>query len=172
MSRLDATSEEILASLLKGSGMTLAAAESCTGGNISHRITTVPGSSEYYLGSVTSYSPLVKQAVLGVSPDLIRDEGIVSAGVAASMAHGVRRVLGSDFSVATTGWADRYGDEREPAGTCWVAVCGPAGTKTLRVRSEGSRTANIEHFTTAALDFLGKYIADAINISDIEDETK
>lgn len=148
-----------LGNLLRGTGRTLAAAESCTGGMIAHLITTVSGSSEYFLGSVTSYAVPVKEKLLGVSLETIDCFGIVSAQVAAGMAEGVRRLVGSTFSVATTGWADSYGDEREPAGTVWMAVSGPSGTVTRRFRSDEGRKRNIELFAEAALEFLCEQIS-------------
>ena len=154
----DTTLEAVIGSLLRGSGKTLSCAESCTGGMISHLITTVSGSSEYYLGSVTSYHPDVKAKVLGVDPKTIEDEGIVSAAVASAMARGVRALTGSTYSVATTGWADAYGDEREPAGTVWVGVDGPAGTRTARFNFRNDRKRNIERFAASALNELRKYL--------------
>lgn len=149
--------------LLHGTGLKLSAAESCTGGMISHLITTVPGSSNYYLGSVTSYDPRIKQELLGVAAETIEKYGIVSSQVAASMTQGVRRLTGADFSVATTGWADAYGDEHEPAGTCWVAVDGPEGTKTFRLSNHESRKANIKAFASSALEILTTYIEQNLN---------
>ena len=149
--------------LLHGSGLKLSAAESCTGGMLSHLITTVPGSSDYYLGSVTSYDPRIKEQLLGVSPDTILNEGIVSSAVAAEMARGVRALTGSTYSVATTGWADLYGDEHEPAGTCWAAIDGPKGTKTVRLSSHESRKANIKAFAASALEILAAYIEEDLS---------
>lgn len=149
--------------LLHGSGLKLSAAESCTGGMISHLVTTVPGSSNYYLGSVTSYDPKIKEQLLGVSPDTIEQYGIVSSEVAAAMARGVRSLTGSDYSVATTGWADSYGDEHEPAGTCWAAVDGPKGTKTVRLSSHESRKSNIKAFAASALEILAAYIEEDLS---------
>lgn len=150
--------------MLHGSGLKLSAAESCTGGMISHLITTVPGSSNYYLGSVTSYDPIIKEQLLGVSPETIRDKGIVSSDVAAAMACGVRKLTGSTYSVATTGWADSYGDEHEPAGTCWAAIDGPKGTKTVRLSSHESRKSNIKAFAASALEILADYIQEDLSI--------
>lgn len=150
--------------MLHGSGLKLSAAESCTGGMISHLITTVPGSSNYYLGSVTSYDPIIKEQILGVSPETIRDKGIVSSDVAAAMACGVRKLTGSTYSVATTGWADSYGDEHEPAGTCWAAIDGPKGTKTVRLSSHESRKSNIKAFAASALEILADYIQEDLSI--------
>ena len=154
----DTTLEAVIGSLLRGSGKTLSCAESCTGGMISHLITTVSGSSEYYLGSVTSYHPAVKAKVLGVDPGTIEREGIVSAAVAAAMAKGVRALMDSTYAVATTGWADAYGDEREPAGTVWVGVDGPHGTCTKKFNFRNDRKRNIERFAASALNELRKYI--------------
>ena len=160
----DTTLEATIGKLLRGTGRTLSAAESCTGGMISHLLTTVPGSSEYYLGSVTSYAVPVKESMLGVKAETIENNGIVSAAVAAEMAEGVRKATGSTYSVATTGWADSYGDEREPAGTVWVGVSGPEGTRTARFNYRNDRKRNIERFAASALNELRKYIANSLRI--------
>ena len=152
------TLESAIGKLLRGSGRTLSVAESCTGGEISHLLTTVPGSSEYYLGSVTSYAAAVKEKVLSVPASVIEKEGIVSSAVAEKMAEGIRALTGSTFSVATTGWADSYGDEHEPAGTVWIAVSGPAGTMSMRANYHNDRRRNIERFAATALNFLRLYI--------------
>ena len=154
----DDTLEATIGRLLKATGSTLSVAESCTGGEIAHLITTVPGSSDYFLGSVTSYSPGIKVKILGVEASVIERFGIVSSAVAEAMAEGVRRITGSTYSVATTGWADAYGDEREPAGTVWVGVAGPDGTVSKRFQYKGDRKRNIERFSASALDFLRRYI--------------
>ena len=154
---------EAIADLLRGSGLTLSAAESCTGGEISHLITEVSGSSEYYLGSVTSYAEAVKNKLLGVPHSLVEKNGIVSSAVAAAMAEGVRALTGSSFSVATTGWADTSGDEHEPAGTVWVGISGPEGTKTARFQYKNARKYNIQRFAASALNELRKYILMHIN---------
>ena len=154
----DDTLEAVLGRLLRAKGESLSVAESCTGGEIAHLITTVPGSSDYFLGSVTSYSPEIKKKVLGVDAGTIEEKGIVSSEVAAEMAEGVRRLTGSTYSLSTTGWADSYGDEHEPAGTVWVGVSGPRGTETRRFRYKGDRKRNIERFAASAIDFLRRYI--------------
>lgn len=154
----DDTLENSIGRLLRSSGRTLSLAESCTGGEIAHLITTVPGSSEYFLGSVTSYAIPVKKKILGVEQELIDSCGIVSSEVAAAMAEGVRNLMGSTYSIATTGWADAYGDEHEPAGTVWVAVSGPAGTVTQRFQYNNGRRQNIQRFAASALNMLRIYI--------------
>lgn len=146
-----------IARLLKGSGKTLSAAESCTGGEISHLITTVSGSSEYYLGSVTSYAIPIKERLLGVPAETVETFGVVSPEVAAAMAEGVRKATGSDYSVATTGLAEA-GDGHYPEGTVWMAVSGPSGTRTRLFSCNLGRRGNIRQFAKAALKFLADYI--------------
>jgi len=163
--------EERISVLLKGSGLTLSAAESCTGGRISHLITTVSGSSGYYLGSVTSYAVSVKENVLGVPSSVIEGKGVVSSEVAAAMAEGVRALTGSTFAVATTGLAEG-GDDHYPEGTVWIGVTGPAGTKTLLYQNNKDRKANIRRFTTRALAFLADYVQDYISSCKSIKETK
>ena len=142
---------------LKASGATLSAAESCTGGQISHLLTTVSGSSAWYLGSVTSYAIPVKEKVLGVPGTLIEENGVVSSEVAGAMAEGVRRLMGSTYAVATTGLAEG-GDERYPEGTVWIGVAGPGGTITRKYHCDLGRKGNIRRFATIALQTLARYI--------------
>ena len=146
-----------VATLLKNSGRTLSAAESCTGGQISHLLTTVSGSSAWYLGSVTSYAIPVKVKVLGVPAALIAENGVVSSEVAAAMAEGVRALTGSTYAVATTGLAEG-GDERYPEGTVWIGVAGPGGTITRKYHCDLGRKGNIRRFATVALQTLAHYI--------------
>lgn len=160
-SRENDTLENCIGRLLRGTGETLSAAESCTGGKISSLITSVPGSSEYYLGSVTSYAVPVKEKVLGVSGQVIKDRGVVSSEVAAAMAEGVRRLTGSTYSVSTTGLAGPGGDEFNPVGTVWIGIAGPKGTKMVRKIYKNDRKRNIERFTAAALNELRLFILDS-----------
>lgn len=159
----DSDLQRTVGRLLLKSGRTLAAAESCTGGEIAHLLTSVPGSSAYFLGSVTSYAVSVKEKVLGVPAALIERCGVVSGEVAAAMAEGARRVCGSDYAVATTGLAGPGGDGTHPVGTVWIGVSGPSGTKTVSRRFTNDRKRNIERFAAAALDFLRLYIEKDIN---------
>lgn len=159
----DSDLQRAVGRLLLKSGRTLAAAESCTGGEIAHLLTSVPGSSAYFLGSVTSYAVSVKEKVLGVPAALIERCGVVSGEVAAAMAEGARRVCGSDYAVATTGLAGPGGDGTHPVGTVWIGVSGPSGTKTISRRFTNDRKRNIERFAAAALDFLRLYIENDLN---------
>lgn len=146
-----------IAEILKAKSETLSAAESCTGGYISHLVTMVSGSSSYYLGSVTSYAIKIKERVLGVPAETIDKNGVVSSEVAAAMAEGVRALTGSTWSVATTGLAEG-GDERYPEGTVWIGVSGPNGTKTRIYHCDLGRKANIRRFARIALETLEDYI--------------
>lgn len=150
----DDTLENAVGALFRGSGMTLSAAESCTGGKISSLVTSVPGASEYYLGSVTSYAIPVKERVLGVPEATINEYGVVSSEVAAAMAEGARNLTGSTYAVSTTGLAGPGGDEHNPVGTVWIGIAGPNGTKTVKKVYKNDRKRNIERFAAAALDEL------------------
>lgn len=159
----DDTLERTVGRLLLKAGKTLSAAESCTGGEISHLLTTVPGSSAYYLGSVTSYAVSVKEKVLAVSPKVIAQFGVVSSEVAAAMAEGVKNLTGSDYAVSTTGLAGPGGDGVNPEGTVWIGVSGPNGTITEKRNYHNDRKRNIERFAASALDLLRQMILKDLN---------
>lgn len=151
----DDTLEGRLGTLLKESGKTISAAESCTGGEIAHLITTVPGSSSYFLGSVTSYSISVKESVLGVKKETLDTYGAVSEEVAREMALGVKKLTGSDYSIATTGYAGPGGgDAANPEGTVWVAAATPDGIFTRKYSYHNDRKRNIQRFAASALYFM------------------
>lgn len=147
-----------IARLLTERKQTLSAAESCTGGQISHLLTTVSGSSAWYVGSVTSYATRIKQEVLDVPQKTISEHGLVSSEVAAAMAEGVRRLMRTDYAVATTGLAEGDDEWGNPEGTVWISVAGLAGTVTRKYRCNLGRTANIRRFATVALQTLASYI--------------
>ena len=149
--------EEKLGLVLKARGATLSAAESCTGGYISHLITKVSGSSAYYLGSVTSYAISVKESVLGVPAQTVEEKGVVSAEVAAAMAEGVRALTGSTYAVSTTGLTEG-GDEKYPEGTVWIGITGPLGTRTFLFQCDFGRAGNIKAFASKALELLLDYL--------------
>lgn len=117
----DISLEAYIGRLFASRGITLATAESCTGGMIAQQITSVPGSSHYFLGSVVSYAAAVKSSALGVSSDLI-DAGVVSESVATAMVRGVLARIPADYAVATTGYVGPDGGPEAPVGTVWVAV--------------------------------------------------
>ncbi|MCM1377240.1 MAG: CinA family protein [Clostridium sp.] len=119
----DKSVAQVLGELLKERELSVACAESCTGGNIAHRITQIPGSSAYFLGSIVSYSNEVKAEVLNVSRNDINQYGAVSQQVVESMARGVSKLMRSDCAITTSGIAGPDGGTRfKPVGTVWIGV--------------------------------------------------
>jgi len=164
-SEQDDSLESCIGRMLKQAGKTVSAAESCTGGLISSLFTSVPGSSEYYLGSVTSYANGVKTGVLGVSEEIIAEHGAVSMECVKAMAEGVRKLTGSDFSVATSGIAGPGGgSDEKPVGLVWIAVSSQMGTETFSLLSKGDRKRNIDRFASNALNILRNKIKNELNI--------
>ena len=121
--------EEILSALLRQRGLTLSAAESCTGGLIAKRMTDLAGASQVFRGGVVSYVNAVKNGVLGVSEELLERYGAVSEPVAIAMAEGCRKICGSDLAVSVTGVAGPDRDDRgNPVGTVYVGLACSAGS--------------------------------------------
>ena len=163
-SEQDDRQETCIGRMLSEKGKTVSAAESCTGGMISSLFTSIPGSSEYYLGSVTSYANSVKTGVLGVPSEIIEKHGAVSEECVKAMAEGVRRITGSDFAVATSGIAGPGGGSKEkPVGLVWIGVSSQAGTEAYRMVFRGDRKRNIERFAANALNILRKKIKIELN---------
>lgn len=156
--------ETCIGRMLVEKGKTVSAAESCTGGMISSLFTSIPGSSEYYLGSVTSYANSVKSGILGVDPAIIERHGAVSEECVRAMAEGVRRITGSDFSVATSGIAGPGGgSEEKPVGLVWIAVSSQMGTEAVKMVFKGDRKRNIDRFAANALNFLRTKVKHELN---------
>ena len=131
---------EVLARALIDAGMTVATAESCTGGLIAKRLTDVPGSSAYMLGGVVAYANGVKVDLLGVDPSDIAAHGAVSEPVAAAMAAGIRTRLGTDWGLSATGVAGPGGGTPEkPVGFVWIGLAGADGVQTRAIRRPGGR---------------------------------
>lgn len=144
--------EDALIRQIAQSGATVACAESCTGGNIAHLITTVPGASAFFLGGVVAYSNEVKKRVLGVQPADLEKYGAVSEPVALQMAQGVRRLTGAQWAVATTGVAGPDGGTpQKPVGTVWIAVAGPQGARAEKFLFSHTRQRNIGRASVQAL---------------------
>lgn len=121
--------EAILGELLKRQNATIATAESCTGGRLAAALNALPGSSAYYLGSVVAYANEVKEQVLGVEQDTLAQHGVVSEQTVREMAEGVRRLMRTDYAIATSGIAGPDGGtEEKPVGTVWIAWATPEGT--------------------------------------------
>jgi len=152
--------QETIGELLKIKGKTMSAAESCTGGFISHLMTSIAGSSEYYWGSVTSYDNSVKIGVLGVPPEIIELHGAVSEECVRAMAVGVMKRLGTDYSVATSGIAGPGGGSIEkPVGMAWTAAAkknddGSIDVVARKVQFGNDRAVNIKRFASSALNLL------------------
>lgn len=144
---------------LKAVGKTLASAESCTGGTIAKMITAIPGSSDVFKGTVVSYATSVKEEVLGVNHDDVEKYTVVSQQVAEQMATGVRTLLKTDYTVATTGVAGPGGaTEENPVGTVWIAVAGPNGVVSKRCNFGKDRGNNIERASITALEMVRQYV--------------
>ncbi len=162
-SEMDDTLESCIGRILAENGKTLATAESCTGGTISALITSIAGSSAYFLGSVTSYANSVKTGVLGVPEEIISRYGAVSSECVAAMAEGVRKLTGSDYSVATSGIAGPGGGSAEkPVGLVWIGVSSEKGTETFSAVFKSNRKRNIERFASTALNYLRVKIANEL----------
>lgn len=151
--------EEIIGLELKRRGQTLATAESCTGGYIAHLITSIPGSSGYFQGSIVSYTNKAKQELLGVQEVSLAQNGAVSEAVVKEMAVGAQGKLHADYAIATSGIAGpNGGTDQKPVGTIWIAVATPAGVKTRRYVFGRNRQRNIRKTALMALDLLRREI--------------
>jgi len=151
----DVLLEEAVGMLLKEKRKTIATAESCTGGYLAHLITSIPGSSEYFMGSIISYSNEVKMKQLGVSSDDLEKHGAVSQEVVEQMAKGARERLKTDYAMATSGIAGPDGGtEDKPVGTTWIALAGPDGVISQRFHFGEHRGRNIRRSALAALNML------------------
>ncbi|MDE6374924.1 MAG: competence/damage-inducible protein A [Alistipes sp.] len=150
-----ATLQELVHRTLTEHGLTLATAESCTGGTIASRFTAMPGASAYFRCGVVSYSNEAKADVLGVDPAALAQFGAVSEQVARQMAEGVRRLAQTDYAVATTGIAGPTGGSAaKPVGTVWIAIATPAGTVARLKQCGTDRGQIIDRAASAAIALL------------------
>ena len=144
-----------LGQLLLRKGLTMGTAESCTGGKIASLMTSVAGSSAYFVGGVVSYTNEVKHQVLGVSSEALDRYGAVSQAVVEQMAQGATRVLGCDCAVATSGIAGPGGGTpAKPVGTVWIAACRGERVRSACFHFVGDRLGNIRSSAEAALSML------------------
>ena len=147
--------EVVVGKLLIENQCTVSTAESCSGGNIAHLITSVAGSSQYFEGSVVAYSNRIKSKILGVNAKDIEKHGAVSEEVVLQMADGVRKLYNTTYGVATSGIAGPGGGSPEkPVGTVWVAVSSPKETVAMKFLFGNSRERNIIRSSIAALNML------------------
>ena len=147
--------EQILGDLLKSRHLTLATAESCTGGNIAHEITSISGSSEYFRGTVVAYANDVKQQLLGVDTEILANDGAVSEPTVRAMATGACKAIGTDCAIATSGIAGPGGGSPDkPVGTVWIAAKCADNIVAKKYHFPGSRDRVIDRASTTALIML------------------
>jgi nicotinamide-nucleotide amidase len=151
--------EKVIGDNLKVKVQTVCTAESCTGGEIAHLLTSIAGSSAYYKGSIIAYSNSVKSKLLQIPEELLSDKGAVSEEVVTMMAEKARILLGADYCIATSGIAGPDGgSESKPVGTLWMAVSSANGTVSEKRVFGTERSTNIRRFSLAALNLLRKQI--------------
>jgi nicotinamide-nucleotide amidase len=151
--------QEAIGRLLKQHGQTLGTAESCTGGYIAHLITSIPGSSHYFKGSIVSYANEIKTGLLHVDPNILATEGAVSQPAVESMVRGALAQLDTDYVVATSGiMGPDGGSPEKPVGTVWIAVGTRQKTLAQKFSFRFDRARNIELTATSALNQLRKFI--------------
>ena len=152
--------EQEIGNQLRQRGLTLAVVESATGGLISHRITNVPGSSDYYRGSVTAYSNEAKIKIVGVKTETINQYGAVSSPVAEEMARGGRRILAADICLADTGIAGPGGaTPGKPVGLFYIGLAHAGGNHSRKHNFRGNREQNKRRAAESALRWLKEYLA-------------
>jgi PncC family amidohydrolase len=151
--------ESQIGALLTERKLTLATAESCTGGLIGHRLTNVAGSSTYFLGGIVAYSYDAKEHLLGVHHNTLYDHGAVSKETAIEMARGARRVFGSDIAVSVTGIAGPGGGlPNKPVGTTWIALSAREGETAHQFTWQKDREGNKSDSAEAALKMILDYL--------------
>ena len=147
------TLETALGKLLKNAGKTIALAESCSGGYVSHLITTVPGSSAYFQGAVVPYHNAFKERILGVKSETLSSHGAVSEATVAEMAEGVRQLFNADYGLASSGIAGPDGGTADkPVGTVWIGCASPEGVETRKLQLTQDRMLNIQLTGVAVLN--------------------
>ena len=140
--------------VFKERGISLSAAESCTGGLMSHYVTSLPGASDFFLGGIISYSVDIKKSVLGISPETLRLKGVVSAETASAMAEKARELTGSDYAVASTGNLGPSVLEGKDKGLVYIAAAGADRVLSKELRLGGNRDENKEEAAVEALRLL------------------
>ncbi len=159
----DINLEESLGDLLRERGLTLSTAESCTGGNIARLVTSIPGSSDYFTGSVVAYDNRIKTDVLQVDEDAIAKRGVVSRDVVEQMAKGIMRYYRTDTAIATSGIAGPAGGTKEkPVGTTWICVTYGEKIHSMKYPFGGNRDRIIAQATYTAMQLLRRLILDQI----------
>lgn len=153
--------ELVIGKILKEKSKTMGTAESCTGGYIAHLVTSIPGSSAYFQGSVVAYSNQVKEEILGVDPETLSIFGAVSEQTVKEMAKGLIRNLKLDYALATSGiMGPDGGTATKPVGTVWIAAANKTKVETIQLHLRFDRQRNIAMTAGNALNFLRKFILD------------
>ncbi|KAB2809962.1 competence/damage-inducible protein A [Phaeocystidibacter luteus] len=156
------TLEEVIGKMMTEMGVTVSTAESCTGGSIGSMLTSIPGSSAYFLGGIIAYANDVKVKTLGVNEADILMHGAVSEQVITQMARGAAKRMKSDYAIATSGIAGPDGGtDEKPVGTVWIAVHGPSGTKAEKFQFGHNRSRNIRRSVLMGMDMLRKELLKA-----------
>jgi nicotinamide-nucleotide amidase len=153
------TLQEVVGRLLLERGKNLATAESCTGGHLAHQITSVPGSSAYFKGSIVAYANEIKEQVLGVSPKTLTTHGAVSEPTVIEMVRGALKLMQTDLAIAISGIAGPGGGSPEkPVGTVWMAIGDEAHIETQKLQLGKDRIKNIEYSSVQALNMIRKFL--------------
>ncbi|MEQ8909208.1 MAG: competence/damage-inducible protein A [Vicingaceae bacterium] len=161
----DIRPEEAIAQMLKEQQKTVATAESCTGGYLAHLFTSIPGSSDYFQGSVISYSNQLKMNLLEVSSESLDKYGAVSQAVVEQMARHARQKMNTDYALATSGVAGPDGgSDEKPVGTVWIALASAEGVFAKRFQFEQNRERNIQRSALAAIGMLRRALAGELEI--------
>lgn len=157
----DITLEEAVGCLLKKNSATISTAESCTGGTIAQKLTRIPGSSEYFKGSVVAYANEIKENLLKVSGDDLEKQGAVSQQVVEQMATGVRELFNTDYAISTSGIAGPDGGTPDkPVGTIWIAVASKNEVKSKLFHLGNNRERNIERSALSGLNMVRQFLTD------------
>lgn len=151
--------EEIIGKILKEKNLTLSTAESCTGGSLASRITSIPGCSAYYKGGVVCYANEIKRSILGVNHETLENHGAVSEITAIEMVTGSMKTFNTDCAMATTGIAGPGGGTpNKPVGTVWIAVANKNVIKTICLKEDHGREKNVEKAVHYSLTMLYELI--------------
>lgn len=150
---------EKIQQILVDRGLTLSTAESCTGGRIASVITSIPGSSAYFMGAIVAYQNFIKTELLGVEEEIISQYGVVSKEVVEKMVKGACKIMKSDFAISTSGCAGPGGGtETVPIGTIWIGIGNKDFVKSIKCTTDSGRQQNIENAVEVALDALVKML--------------
>ena len=161
MSDLNDSIEVFIGRLLSQRGLKLGLAESCTGGLVGHRMTSVPGSSEYFVGGIVAYSYEAKVKILDVSWDTLNNFGAVSSEIVLEMARGAKKIFDVDIAVSVSGIAGPGGGtDEKPVGTTWVGLAANDGIWSREFHFDGNREQNKTSSADAAFQMLMDYLQD------------